>query len=81
MYIFFREDRFNFIRAKYVDKCFALKTCQTEEDKFGELEDAINNGELNMLLQAFAENVDINAPFPTPVSVFHLSEVHPFETC
>ncbi|GJQ65771.1 hypothetical protein Trydic_g11948 [Trypoxylus dichotomus] len=59
------EDRFNFIRAKYVDKCFALKCCQTEEEKFRDLEDAVNSGELNLLLQAFAENVDLNAPFPS----------------
>lgn len=59
------EERIRFIRAKYVDKRYAMKTCQKESDKLVELEDAVNNGDLNLLLQVFAENVDLGASLPS----------------
>ncbi|CAG9855130.1 unnamed protein product [Phyllotreta striolata] len=59
------EERLNFIRAKYVDKRFALRTCQTELEKIYELEEAVNRGDLPLLLQTFAENVDFGAPLPS----------------
>lgn len=64
----FREERFSFIRAKYVEKRYAMKTCGSERDKLCDLEDAVNNGDLSLLLQAFAENVDLNAALPSSVS-------------
>lgn len=60
--LIYREKRLNFIRAKYVEKRFARRTCQTDEEKLYELEEAVNNGDLDTLLQAFAENVDLSAP-------------------
>lgn len=70
-----REERLNFIRAKYVDKRFAVKLCNTEYELLRDLEDAVNNGELNGVLQAFAENVDFGAPLPHSVSCnyFHVN--------
>lgn len=59
------EERLNYIRAKYVEKRFARKTCQTEVDKLYELEDAVNSGDLDLLLQMFAENVDLSATLPS----------------
>ncbi|XP_018326962.1 arfGAP with SH3 domain, ANK repeat and PH domain-containing protein isoform X2 [Agrilus planipennis] len=55
------EERFNFIRAKYVEKRYAMKTGSNEHD----LEDAVNSGDLGLLLQVFAENVDLNATLPS----------------
>lgn len=74
MYFYvYREDRIRFIRAKYVDKRYAMKTCQKESEKLIELEEAVNNGDLNLLLQVFAENVDLSAPLPSSVSTVNIS--------
>ncbi|XP_015833458.2 arfGAP with SH3 domain, ANK repeat and PH domain-containing protein isoform X5 [Tribolium castaneum] len=59
------EERLNFIRAKYVDKQFADKTCDNEIKKLYYLEEAVNNGDLGLLLQMFAENVDFGATLPS----------------
>ncbi|XP_018578890.1 arfGAP with SH3 domain, ANK repeat and PH domain-containing protein isoform X2 [Anoplophora glabripennis] len=59
------EERLNFIRAKYVDKRFAVKTCQSEREKMYELEEAVNRGDLQLLLQTFAENVDFSVTLPS----------------
>lgn len=67
MYVL-REERFNFIRAKYVEKRYAEKRCESEHEKLCYLEEAVNNGNLTLLLQAFAENVDLSAPLPSSVS-------------
>lgn len=64
----FREERLNYIRAKYVDKQYAMKTCENEIDKLYDLEDAVNRGDLSLLLQMFAENVDLDASLPSSVS-------------
>lgn len=58
----------DFIRAKYVDKRYAIKTCGSEGDRLRLLEEAVNNSDLGLLLQAWAENVDLNAVLPTSVS-------------
>ncbi|XP_022915073.1 arfGAP with SH3 domain, ANK repeat and PH domain-containing protein isoform X2 [Onthophagus taurus] len=70
------DDRCNFIRAKYVDKLYALKTCQTEQEKFEVLEKAVNNGNLLELLQAFGENVDLNALYPTQTFGEKMTSLH-----
>ncbi|KAJ8940144.1 hypothetical protein NQ314_010811 [Rhamnusium bicolor] len=59
------EERLNFIRAKYVDKRFAVKTCQSEREKMYELEEAVNRGDLQLLLQIFSENVDFSVTLPS----------------
>lgn len=59
------EERYDFIRAKYVDKKYALQTCADEHDLLSDLEHAVNNKNLYHLLQVFAEGVDLGAPLPT----------------
>lgn len=59
------EARYEYIRAKYVDKRFVLRTCEDERDLLCELEHACNNKDLQQLLQVFAENVDLSAVLPT----------------
>lgn len=59
------EIRFNFIRAKYVDKKYAQKTCHSEQEKLYDLEVAISNSDLGQLLQTFAENVELSATLPS----------------
>lgn len=68
--MFFREERLNFIRAKYVDKQYTMKTCESEIDKLYDLEDAIVKADLGLLLQTFAENVDFASPLPSSVCIF-----------
>ncbi|EZA47681.1 arfGAP with SH3 domain, ANK repeat and PH domain-containing protein isoform X2 [Ooceraea biroi] len=59
------EERYEFIRAKYVDKRYVLNTCADERDLLSDLEHAVNNHDLHHLLQVYAENVDLAAPLPT----------------
>ncbi|XP_076247741.1 arfGAP domain of ASAP isoform X4 [Calliopsis andreniformis] len=59
------EERYEFIRAKYVDKRYVMNTCADERDLLSELEHAVNNRDLQQLLQVYAENVDLAAPLPT----------------
>lgn len=51
-----------------MDKRFAEKMCNSEYELLCYLEDAVNNGDMNGVLQAFAENVDFSAPLPHSVS-------------
>ncbi|XP_046382954.1 arfGAP with SH3 domain, ANK repeat and PH domain-containing protein [Ischnura elegans] len=59
------EERYEFIRAKYVDKRYVLRTCSNEHDLLCELEQAVNSRQLSHLLQAFAEGADLSAPLPS----------------
>ncbi|XP_033209632.1 arfGAP with SH3 domain, ANK repeat and PH domain-containing protein isoform X3 [Belonocnema kinseyi] len=59
------EERYEFIRAKYVDKRYVMHTCADERDLLSDLEHALNNRDLQQLLQVFAENVDLAASLPT----------------
>ncbi|XP_060537226.1 arfGAP with SH3 domain, ANK repeat and PH domain-containing protein [Cylas formicarius] len=59
------DERLNFIRAKYVEKRFAMRTCESEREKLYELEEAVNRGDLALLLQVFAENADLSASLPS----------------
>jgi hypothetical protein len=45
-----------------------VKTCESELDKLDDLEEAVSKGDLGLLLQAFAENVDFGALLPSSVS-------------
>jgi hypothetical protein len=67
-----REERYEFIRAKYVEKKFASQTCADERDLLSDLEHAVNNKNLYHLLEVFAEGVDLSAPLPTSVSTVFL---------
>ncbi|XP_059483922.1 arfGAP with SH3 domain, ANK repeat and PH domain-containing protein isoform X2 [Neocloeon triangulifer] len=59
------EERNEFIRAKYLDKKFALHTCSDTMEVMCELENALENRQLHHLLQVFAEGADFTAPLPT----------------
>lgn len=65
--VFSREERYEFIRAKYVEKRYVMNTCADERDLLSDLEHAVNNRDLQQLLQVYAENVDLAAPLPTSV--------------
>lgn len=66
-FLVLREERYEFIRAKYVDKRYVMNTCADERDLLSDLEHAVNNRDLQQLLQVYAENVDLAAPLPTSV--------------
>ncbi|CAB0016648.1 unnamed protein product [Nesidiocoris tenuis] len=59
------EERYDFIRAKYVDKKYALHSYADAHELLSDLEHAVNNKNLHHLLQVFAEGVDLTAPFPS----------------
>lgn len=44
-----------------------MSTCADERDLLSDLEHAVNNRDLQQLLQVYAENVDLAAPLPTSV--------------
>ncbi|XP_026469007.1 arfGAP with SH3 domain, ANK repeat and PH domain-containing protein-like [Ctenocephalides felis] len=58
------EERYNFIRAKYLSRRWVVRTCCDDIDKANELEHSINNCDLGQLLQAWAEGADLGAPLP-----------------
>ncbi|XP_017775040.1 PREDICTED: arf-GAP with SH3 domain, ANK repeat and PH domain-containing protein 2 isoform X2 [Nicrophorus vespilloides] len=59
------EERFTFIREKYVDKRYSMKTRHGGHEKLYDLEEAINSEDLGLVVQTFAENVDLMASLPT----------------
>lgn len=50
-----------------MDKRYVMNTCADERDLLSDLEHAVNNRDLQQLLQVYAENVDLAAPLPTSV--------------
>ncbi|XP_070395393.1 arfGAP with SH3 domain, ANK repeat and PH domain-containing protein isoform X3 [Dermacentor albipictus] len=58
------EERCEFIRAKYVDRKFAVRTCSDENDLLHDLEHAVTARHLYQLLQAFAEGAILTAVLP-----------------
>lgn len=68
----FREERLQFIRCKYVERRWCLRTCADSAERIGEVEHAVNNGELLQLLQAYGEGADLQASMPSSVSAENL---------
>jgi Arf-GAP/SH3 domain/ANK repeat/PH domain-containing protein len=58
------EMRNEFIRAKYIERKFIIKTCSDENDLKADLEHAILSRHLQQLLQAFAEGADLTWILP-----------------
>ncbi|CAG0885765.1 unnamed protein product [Darwinula stevensoni] len=59
------EERRTFIRAKYVDKKYVLRTTVDSRELLTDLEQAVVSRHLYMLLQAWGEGADISAPLPS----------------
>lgn len=59
------DERYDFIRAKYVAKRYVMRTCASDLDLRNELEQAIINGDLSQLLQAWAEGADLTSVLPS----------------
>ncbi|XP_054717198.1 arfGAP with SH3 domain, ANK repeat and PH domain-containing protein-like [Uloborus diversus] len=62
------EERYEFIRGKYVDRKFAIRTCSDENDLMNDLENAVTSRHLYQLLQAFVEGVDLTCILPNSAS-------------
>ncbi|CAL1279946.1 unnamed protein product [Larinioides sclopetarius] len=58
------EERYEFIRGKYVDRKFAIRTCSDENDLINDLENAVTSKNVYQLLQAFVEGVDLTSVLP-----------------
>ena len=65
----FREESSEFIRAKYIEKKFAIKTCTDIRDLHSDVEHAIHNKDVHQLLQAYVEGADFSAPLIDSVSI------------
>lgn len=59
------EERYDFIRAKYVAKRYVMRTCMDENDLRSDLEQAIINADLSQLLQVWAEGADLSSVLPS----------------
>ncbi|GFW39201.1 arfGAP with SH3 domain, ANK repeat and PH domain-containing protein [Trichonephila clavipes] len=59
-----QEERYEFIRGKYVDRKFAIRTCSDENDLINDLENAVTSKNVYQLLQAFVEGVDLTCVLP-----------------
>ena len=64
----FREDKKQFIRAKYERHRYAIVTCPNEEDRLQDLKQAVMSNDIFALLQVYAEGVDLMHPLPDTVS-------------
>lgn len=73
----FREERLQFIRCKYVEKRWCLRTCADATERIVEVEHAVNNGELLQLLQAYGEGADLLATMPGSVNRFFINSFFP----
>ncbi len=58
------EMRNEFIRSKYIDKKYIIKTCSDDSELRAELEQAVLSRHLLQLLQAFAEGADLTWILP-----------------
>lgn len=59
------EERYDFIRAKYVAKRYVMRTCSNDSDLRNELEQSIINADLSQLLQVWAEGADLTGVLPS----------------
>lgn len=59
------EERYDFIRAKYVAKRYVMRTCADDRDLRNDLEQAIINADLSQLLQVWAEGADLTCVLPS----------------
>lgn len=59
------DERYNFIRAKYVAKRYVMRTCSNESDLRNDLEQSIVNADLSQLLQVWAEGADLTCVLPS----------------
>ncbi|XP_030382329.1 arfGAP with SH3 domain, ANK repeat and PH domain-containing protein isoform X2 [Scaptodrosophila lebanonensis] len=59
------EDRYDFIRAKYVAKRYVMRTCSDDNDLRCDLEQAIVNADMSQLLQVWAEGADLTCCLPS----------------
>uniref|UniRef100_A0A182QM39 ArfGAP with SH3 domain, ANK repeat and PH domain-containing protein n=1 Tax=Anopheles farauti TaxID=69004 RepID=A0A182QM39_9DIPT len=58
------EERYDFIRAKYVAKRYVMRTCADDRDLRNDLEQAVINADLGQLLQVWAEGADLTCVLP-----------------
>jgi Arf-GAP/SH3 domain/ANK repeat/PH domain-containing protein len=65
----YREERSEFIRAKYIEKKFAIKTSTDIRDLHSDVEHALNNKDIHQLLQAYVEGADFSKPFIDSVGI------------
>lgn len=61
----FREERYDFIRAKYVAKRYVMRTCSDDRDLRSDLELAVMNADMSQLLQVWAEGADLTSFLPS----------------
>ncbi|XP_034654234.1 arfGAP with SH3 domain, ANK repeat and PH domain-containing protein isoform X1 [Drosophila subobscura] len=59
------EERYDFIRAKYVAKRYVMRTCSDDNDLRCDLEQAIVNADISQLLQVWAEGADLTCCLPS----------------
>lgn len=59
------EERYDFIRAKYIAKRFVMRTCADDRDLRIDLEQAVYNADLSQLLQVWAEGADLTCVLPS----------------
>lgn len=59
------EERYDFIRAKYIQKRYIMRTCADDRDLRCDLEQAVVNADLSQLLQVWAEGADLTCVLPS----------------
>lgn len=77
------EERNMFIRAKYIQKKYIIRTCTSEFELLTDMEQAVQSKDLFLLLQVWAEGASLAAtPLPSNVlgeTALHYAVVHEFD--
>jgi Arf-GAP/SH3 domain/ANK repeat/PH domain-containing protein len=66
-----RDEKRTFIRAKYLEKKYVIRTSYDHTELLTDLETAVTSRHLTGLLQAWAEGAEICCPLPSRVSIFN----------
>ena len=65
-----RNERRDFIKAKYEQHKFAIITCADRSDLMSDFKQAMQLNDLMALLQVYAEGIDLSTPLPDMVISF-----------
>ena len=66
---FHREEREEFIKAKYVHHKFVIQTCSDVEEQQQDLQTAIQTRDIQAILQVYAEGLDLMTVLPEAVII------------
>ena len=71
VYLCCREERRDFIHAKYEHHRYAIITCTDKEEQKLDLKQAVMANDLLALMQVYAEGMDLSTTLPDMVNILY----------